>query len=175
MKRRKCTCGLIEPSEIELRWTGDRCPICEGLTQRRAEAQPPKPPAKIDDERALRLREWRREHMTRIAKERGEQAREVSKVEPGLCQKCGERKPESEFPKRTKSEPDWYPHHQRCKECVCEGVKDRYRKRWLEQLRDELPTRTVRNIHSEIRFTRQRLRAMLDELERREARESKRA
>lgn len=56
MKRRQCTCGLIEPTEPELRWRSDKCPICAARPEPKPETMPePKPVLVRRDATADRL------------------------------------------------------------------------------------------------------------------------
>jgi len=166
MKRRKCPrCLLIEPSDAELRWSGDHCPVCTRaleVRERQPTASAPQP-----SRRGYKLEGDALERRRAGAYKGHATMRKRTKVEPGLCQKCKERKPVTEFSPRSSREPAWYPHHQRCKECVCEQAKEVFRKRWLAQFNEELPARTVRNLRSELSFLRKKVRGILAELERR--------
>ena len=183
MARRRCQrCNIIESHEPELRWKNDRCPICkyrEGEQRPTLEPvnmKPPKPkPAakykrKYPDEQELQ--KFRVENIKRASKIYNTKRREETKVEPGRCAKCKERKPLNEFSPRTASEPDWYPHHQRCKECVCESAKWTMREKYFERFALDVPTRTTRNLESELRYLRKKTRAITDELSRRKRTES---
>lgn len=95
-------------------------------------------------------------------------ARAKSVFKRGVCRKCGQKKPVSQFSPRSTGEPEWYPHHPRCRECVNEAAKESYRRKWLAMFEAELPGRSEANLKGELKFLQAKVRMLREELRSRE-------
>jgi predicted RNA-binding Zn-ribbon protein involved in translation (DUF1610 family) len=143
------TCGLIEPSDEQLRWTRNQCPVCGTIPKKQAHV--------------YTVSERKRAHLRRLA----DQARE--RFVEGYCLRCEEQKTIADFPKPYKGIPSWRTHAYYCKECV---RKETYRliyenhfEEKVEERRQKAKGQSVRALQRKFRWAKADVKNLRDELQ----------